>query len=136
MNDERFDMLEESIKDTVVKMFETHVAENHYPISNSEVDRLIAEGKEYQIVVKRVVEMLEGKPVVGPSGNVIAREDGLMQTAQKSNAMLVEIDRRTNGGVTVTQKINWTPKTKIAAWTAFGVFITQTLATLAILLGG
>jgi hypothetical protein len=49
--------------------------------------------------------------------------------------MVMEIDRRTNGGVTVTQNIQWTPKAKIAAWTAFGAFILQTLAVVSVIVG-
>jgi hypothetical protein len=133
LSDKRIDELEEAITVIVNEAVQKHKDKDHYPLTHDDITQMITEFVEDRKVSKRVVEMLEGKPIRGLSGHIIAREDGLMQTAQKTNAMVMEIDRRTNGGITVTQKIQWTPKAKVAAWAAFGAFLTQTFAVVVLL---
>lgn len=135
-------MMSEDLEQLVRKMIASHVKDDHYPISHEEISRLIREGERHNQIVEKVVEMIEGKPIIGPSGHVIGREDGLMHTVQKSNAMLVEIDRRTNGGVTVTQKIKpeLTNKQKGYVWgfagTVVASLVTSTTAIIVLLVGG
>ena len=132
MNDAKIDLLETEIKELCSNSIVNHVANDHHPISNEEVDRILVERLENRKIVSRVVEMLEGKPVVDLQGNVIAHEDGVQQLTKKNYETLIEIEKRTNGGVTVLQKFKpeWSRSQKIAAWTGLGMFVTQFVAVM------
>ena len=129
-------MMESDVEAIVVKLIEGHMKVDHYPLSHDEISALIKSGEKRAKVVERVVEMLEGKPVLGPSGHIIDREDGLFKTVQKNNALLVEIDRRTNGGITVTQKIqpNLSKRQKGYIWGFAGTVLASIIMSMTTLI--
>jgi len=130
MNDAKLDQIEAEIRELCSNSIAEHASTGHHPISNEEVDRILAERVENRKIVGRMIDMLEGKPVTDLAGRVVGHERGLRETADESYSMLQKIEDRTNGGVTITQRIkpDWTRNQKIAAWSVGTTFTVGAVA--------
>ena len=100
----------------VPSAIEEHMATAHI-LSSDEINNLIEQHRDHSTVIEKVVTALDGEPELDFLGNVVGHQPGLMDIVKANRGMLELIDQRTNGGVTVTTKVNpnWIRNQKIAA---------------------
>lgn len=107
--DARLQAIEASVAQMCDTMLEEHVNAMHPKLSREQWDAEIADRSSriqaVEGVVSKVVETLDGKPVRSRfTGEVIDKEDGVVQKLDKILEHTAVVEERTNGGVTVTYK--------------------------------
>lgn len=119
------DDIREYVRDSLIEHTELH----HIGLTAAEATQKVEEHDEMVSSVERIIDLLEGKPVLDLGHNVVARSGGMIS---KQTTMADHIDTiydRTNGGVKVTNIVNpaWTRNQKIGI---AGLAITVVFAAL------
>ena len=119
----RLDRLEETlttahehVEAKIVQVIDDHRENDHYPITFDQIESQLSRATERDDTMERIITLLEGEVVRDLSGNETGREGGVVE--------LIEIiEHRTNGGVVVTQNVEWSKPVKAAiVVSAVGVF--------------
>lgn len=118
--DKRLDTLETNLRADIKNSLASHIDEHleeYHAFKAPELLVMVDEHNEMVGSVDRIVNLLEGEPQMDLSGNIVKRTGGMIR---KQTSMAENIDTiydRTNGGVTVTQRLNpqWSRGQKIAA---------------------
>ena len=124
-SDKRIDELEANLRSMLDTAFRSHIGKLHIDLSKKEAEDKVREHDEMVASMERIVDLLEGEPVLDLQENVIGRKGGMAAKQATMATNISTIYERTNGGVKVTNRISpeWTRNQKIAAFSAGTIFV-------------